>query len=113
MEAKRARQRKLSDASAINGISMTALRSVMAKLEIEGASRRQLLQAYHVRFDVVVIHEDLARKKRGSVPLGIRGPRGALTCNARGEPATTGSVPIRFAQISLFGDCSLAYDCSV
>ena len=63
MEAKRARQRKLSDACAVQGISMKALRSVMAKLEIEGASRRQLLQAYHVRFDVVVIHEDLARKK--------------------------------------------------
>ena len=50
MEAKRARLRKLSDATSVQGVSMSALRTVLAALEAENVSRKQLVNAYHDRF---------------------------------------------------------------
>ena len=53
MEAKRARLRKLSDATSVQGVSMSALRTVLAALEAENVSRKQLANAYHDRFSEV------------------------------------------------------------
>ena len=59
MDAKRARLRKPSDATSVQGISMAALGRVLSALEIKNVSRRQIAAAYHLRSNDVVIKEAL------------------------------------------------------